>query len=1432
MQAEMLKRARDRIRAYYVPPAYEGDPEQVRRARILYSTVLGLEIAIILQVVFTCLLNPTALSVMLPALAVIPLMVILRYRIKPANVERLAFLLVVGLFSLTFMLTIQDGGIRSPAYAGLTILTLLTGLLLGFRSAIMFALASLFGGTLLVLLDAQGVLPLHDSLSLPSPVLLTNFTYMLVGLTILYLGIRDIRQAYRDGQKASLESKHVLSLLRKSESQYRAIVEDQTELINRYDASGTILYVNDAYARLYNQTPETMIGRKQSEFLDEATLQVLAQIKSALTVENPVVTGQHTLTNQTGEVIWLEWRDRGIFNDAGEPIEYQGVGRDITEQKHAELALLESEEKFRTLSDKSPNMIFINQAGKIIYVNEACVEIMGYSKEQFYADDFSFKILIAPESLPLILENFETHARGEEIPPYEADLITRDGRRLIAIHATRLITIDRKPAILGIMTDVTSRRASEEALIRLNKAVDSSGEVIFMTDPEGVLTYVNPRFTQIYGYQPEEVIGQATPRILSSGLMPPEVYEDFWSRIRRGEIFRAEFINQTRSGRIVPVEISVNPIKNESGEITGFLAAQRDISERRAMEEELRASEELYRAVAESAFVGIGISDAEEKLSYVNPTFAQMLGYSQEEMQGRPITDFMNEAAGRTALSQSALRRDTGHRNQYELPMLRKDGSERLMQVSASPLLNESGKFESILAVVTDLTEQRAADRELRRQVNELSTLQTVASACAMSLDEDEIIERVTRIVSTLFYPDHVGVLLMDGEQQALRVHPSYHGLPPDHYQDLIPLGTGVAGGVVSSGLPLRIADVRAHAKYITSTPGIRSELCVPLVSGGQVLGAINAESVQPDFFSDDDERLLLTIANLLATAIQNARLFGLAQDQRNIAEALREASMALTSTLDFNEVLDGILASLGRVVPHDAANIMTLDADGRTLKIVVARGLDAFGLDEDQVKLITLDLHQTKHLRWMLDTKEPLIIADVSKDPDWLKMEGMEWLRSYLCAPILAEGTIIGFVNLESATPGFFTPAHARDLGAFAIHAGVAIENAMLYQELERHSQFLEQAVEEATGELRQSRDRIETILENSPDAVLLLKRDGTIEMCNAAFSRLFDYSESEVRGQSLSMLAVGEAMGYCNQHLNAVVEKMVTDRFEIAGENKAGVQFDAEFALAPITREGELFGVVSTIRDISALKQVERMKDAFVSNVSHELRTPITSLKLNHSLLEMNPTRSGVYLERIGREIDRLNTLIEDLLRLSRLDQGKVDLNLEQISLGVIAGEYAKDRMPLASDRKISLFLEDDAKTDLIYADPGLIGQALSVLLTNALNYTAPGGRIMVRTLERDIDGEHQVGIEVSDTGPGIDEEDLPLIFERFFRGKTGLESRAPGTGLGLAIAYEIVQEHRGTIEVDPGGDNGQGASFKLWFPALAGKSLSETAELGKSN
>ncbi|MEE9595085.1 MAG: PAS domain S-box protein, partial [Candidatus Hydrothermarchaeales archaeon] len=137
---------------------------------------------------------------------------------------------------------------------------------------------------------------------------------------------------------------------------------------------------------------------------------------------------------------------------------------DITERKHAEEALKESEEKFKGLAEKSPNMIFINKKGGIVYANEKCEEIMGYKKEELYSPDFDFLSLVAPESVDQVKANFGKHAKGEEIPPYEYTLITKDGKRIDGIHTTRLIKYGGENAILGIITDITERKRAEQEL--------------------------------------------------------------------------------------------------------------------------------------------------------------------------------------------------------------------------------------------------------------------------------------------------------------------------------------------------------------------------------------------------------------------------------------------------------------------------------------------------------------------------------------------------------------------------------------------------------------------------------------------------------------------------------------------------------------------------------------------------------------------------------------------------------------------------------------------------------------------------------------------------------------------------------------------------------------------------------------------------------
>ena len=234
-----------------------------------------------------------------------------------------------------------------------------------------------------------------------------------------------------------------------------------------------------------------------------------------------------------------------------------------------------------------------------------------------------------------------------------------------------------------------------------------------------------------------------------------------------------------------------------------------------------------------------------------------------------------------------------------------------------------------------------------------------------------------------------------------------------------------------------------------------------------------------------------------------------------------------------------------------------------------------------------------------------------------------------------------------------------------------------------------------------------------------------------------------------------------------------------------------------------------------IERLQALNRLKDEFVSNVCHELRTPISSILLYLDLLKNDPKRSEVYLDRLQRETTRLMKIIEGLLLLSHLDQEHETADLRPLDLSRLSSEYVSDRIPLAESKGLTLAFENDGQIPPVCADAELFIQALGAVLTNAVNYTPAGGYVVVNTRASKYYGSHWVGVEVSDSGPGIAAEEQARIFERFYRGKAGRDAGELGTGLGLAIAREIMERHHGRIEVESQGIPGMGATFGLWLP-----------------
>lgn len=298
--------------------------------------------------------------------------------------------------------------------------------------------------------------------------------------------------------------------------------------------------------------------------------------------------------------------------------------------------------------------------------------------------------------------------------------------------------------------DTSERKRVERSLEQLSRAVNASGDVVLMTDRDGLITSINPRFTELYGYRPEEVVGKVTPRILKSGKQSQAVYEEFWETILRGELFRGEVINRSKDGRLIYVEETVNPFDDERGLLAGFLAIQRDVTERRQALESLRESEERYHSIVEQAAEGMITYDAETlRIIDVNPAYRRLLGYTREEMNGLSLYDLVAHPRADVDGFVERVRREKavwiGERKHR-----RKDGSEVDVEVSSS-LASMSGR-DALLVVIRDITERKKSELSQRVTEERLRALTEATSEGIVFHEQGTILDVNPALVSMFGY--------------------------------------------------------------------------------------------------------------------------------------------------------------------------------------------------------------------------------------------------------------------------------------------------------------------------------------------------------------------------------------------------------------------------------------------------------------------------------------------------------------------------------------------------------------------------------------------------------------------------------------------------------------------------------------------------------
>lgn len=338
---------------------------------------------------------------------------------------------------------------------------------------------------------------------------------------------------------------------------------------------------------------------------------------------------------------------------------------------------------------------------------------------------------------------------------------------------------------------------------------------------------------------------------------------------------------------------------------------------------------------------------------------------------------------------------------------------------------------------------------------------------------------------------------------------------------------------------------------------------------------------------------------------------------------------------------------------------------------------------------------------------------------------------------------------------------------------------------------------------------EQLSTVVENSESGLVLIDEKGYIHIVNRKFISMFGKKPSDYIGHLYYDVLENEQIHHTVQE-TFLYEKQVKHLFSLEGKNE---EIYIQIVGAPIFNERNMLrGAVLVIYDITEFKKVETMRKDFVANVSHELKTPITSIKgFAETLLDgaaEEPEVRTQFLNIIFEESKRIEHLIEDLLVLSKLEKDESAINVEHIEVDYMLDDILPVVEQQALQKNIDMKVEMDQNVTL-EADEEKIKQILFNLVTNAISYTPEKGSVSIKIKEE----EHDVCFIVQDTGIGISEQDLPRIFERFYRVDKDRSRETGGTGLGLAIVKHIVEAHQGKIDVDS--ELGKGTTFKVYIP-----------------
>ncbi len=806
----------------------------------------------------------------------------------------------------------------------------------------------------------------------------------------------------------------------------------------------------------------------------------------------------------------------------------------LAEQKRVETVLKESENRYRNLYDTSPIAYLSTDTQGVIYMsNASTTDLLGYNQDELIGHSIFDLYADTPLGKPKAERFHQRLIEGDIVQGEEVEMTRASGRVISTSLRLRPIQ-DDKDQIVGqqiAIEDITERKRAEDTIRdseeRYRLLLTSSPDPIVMYDPEGNITYINDAFSQTFGWSIKDILGQPLNFIPQDSQAETE---DAFQRMLRHETVLYETKRLTKTNQVLDMLISGASIKNKSGDITGLVSILRDITERKQTETALQTTFKRTQSLHHISNTLVAHSDQDTIFEIVLQEYLNLLGLQRGSLILLDKQDVIHEVSAFYADGQKEipsfnfladqdqiadyLRKNTeplvienvkehpltaGYQYSQDdieavlfTPLTVKDNVIGIIGVATSdPNYQFSDQDLEVSELLADqLTiwlENRRLLQETQRRSSLLEIGAEVSRVASSILNEDELIDKSVNLIRDQFGLYYVGLFLIDpaNEWAVLRAgtgEPGRRQLAKNHRLQIG--GDSMIGWSVSNREARIALDVGQEAVHFENPdlPETRSEMALPLISRDEVIGALTVQSEQREAFSQEDITLLQIMADQVANAILNARLFEESQQAQQEAEerlhetiALQQLSQALSGTLQVDEILDIFFRACTRVIGFEYVILAQIDLNEHTVSSINNVGISELKLHQQKMLLETslaIEVMQEGQTQIITGWDERLQnhLYEVKQANTWTR----------LITPLMLRQKPIGIVEA-----GFKNQSQVLEdsqiglLRAFVDQTALALDNAWRYQESQRTARR-EALIKEITTRVRASTD-IDTILQTT---------------------------------------------------------------------------------------------------------------------------------------------------------------------------------------------------------------------------------------------------------------------------------------------------------------------------------------------------------------